>query len=468
MSTVQNKHKNLLLLLLSVVIFFLSLIISNWQTLVSFVIAYQIFTLLRFINNLGNTICILDFLTFYSAFDTLTTPLISYYYFNATDSLAVLWGRVMGVPAEIYFSYLIPANLALFSGAHLIFYRNRRSAITYVTAAKKALQGKSYIGIIFIIVGLLSNFSASFVPDSIAFVFYLLSMLSYIGFFYFYFSTERYRLISLVLLVFVFFLTSVQRGLFGEFLMFMAIASCLISAQYKFKLLNKLLFFFSCFWVVLIIQSVKGEYRKITWNKIHVGPANITEKSNLEIFIHLIGKKLENPKQMFSDESMFFLSYRFNQGWLIARVIRYIPAVEPYARGETIFTSLAAVAVPRFLWPNKPESGGAANLSRFVGIKSRLSYSMNIGPYGEAYGNFGPVGGVFFIFFYGVTLAFFLHTVLKLARRYPTLVIWIPLLFYYTLTVETDLLSTLNSFVKISIFVSIIYWIFGKFYKINI
>jgi hypothetical protein len=145
--------------------------------------------------------------------------------------------------------------------------------------------------------------------------------------------------------------------------------------------------------------------------------------------------------------------------------MNYVPRVEPYANGQTILRSVGAILVPRFLWPDKPESGGHENLSRFLGIKKRLSYSMNIGPYGEAYGNFGPQYGIIFVFFYGLFLSFLFKVFLKNCMKRPTLVLWAPLLFYYTLTVETDILSTLNSFVKGSIFVMILFWVSKKVFK---
>ena len=148
--------------------------------------------------------------------------------------------------------------------------------------------------------------------------------------------------------------------------------------------------------------------------------------------------------------------------------MNYVPRVEPYAYGESIWLSLAAVAIPRFLWPDKPEAGGHYNLARFVGIKQKLSYSMNIGPFGEGYGNFGSVGGVGFVFLYAILLAFFLHKTLEISKKYPSVIIWLPLLFYYVLTVETDILTTINSFIKVALFIYVIYWFARKAYRLNI
>jgi len=102
----------------------------------AFVILYTIFTFLRYVNNLGHTINIFDFLTFYSALDTLLSPMISYIYFDKNEYLARLWGAYMRVPEDRYFGFLIPANLALFAGVHLFFNKRRMNARKYVENPK--------------------------------------------------------------------------------------------------------------------------------------------------------------------------------------------------------------------------------------------------------------------------------------------------------------------------------------------
>ena len=84
-------------------------------------------------------------------------------------------------------------------------------------------------------------------------------------------------------------------------------------------------------------------------------------------------------------------------------------------------------------------------------------YSMNIGPIGEAYANFGKYGGIAFMFFYGVLLNVFLSIILGVMRRYPSLILWFPLLFLYPIGTETDILSTLNPLFKISVFIAVLF-----------
>lgn len=431
-----------------------------------FVIVYTIFTFFRYINNLGNSINIFDFLTFYSSLDTLLSPYLAYRFFNKSDPLTALWGGYMRIPEDQYFAYLIPANLALFAGLHLVFYKKKRNAKLYIEKAKAYVANKSKVGYVFIGMGIVAAQLKDAVPGAITFVFYLMSMMAYVGGFYVYFSVKKHRNLIIGLLFTIFFLQSVQKGLFGEFAMFTVMASSVIMAQYRFSFISKVLFFVVALSSVVVIQSVKTEYRMVTWSGQM--QSKYGGKGNLDVFSSLISDRLSNPDVIFNKRDMFFLNRRLNQGFLISMAMNYVPRVEPYANGETIWLSLAAVLVPRFLWADKPESGGHMNLARFVGIKRKLSYSMNIGPYGEGYGNFGPTGGAVFIFIYGILIAFFLDRALHVSRKYPSLVIFIPLLFYYALTVETDILTTINSLVKTVLFILFIYWAAKKFFKVDV
>jgi hypothetical protein len=247
-----------------------------------------------------------------------------------------------------------------------------------------------------------------------------------------------------------------------------ALALIIVALRYNLKFVNKLLLLLSALFLVIVLQSVKSVYRQITWRGLEKEGLSLKNSSPVEVFGTLFYNRLTSWDKMFDEKTMFPVYTRINQGYLISRAMNYVPRVEPYANGTTIARSFAAILVPRFLWPDKPEAGGRENLSRFVGIKRKLNYSMNIGPYGEAYGNFGPVYGVIFVFLYGLMLSYLLRALLRQSQRRPTLLIWAPLLLYYTLTVETDILSTLNSFIKAAVFVVIIFWIAKKVFKVSL
>jgi hypothetical protein len=213
--------------------------------------------------------------------------------------------------------------------------------------------------------------------------------------------------------------------------------------------------------VILVIQSIKPAYRSVTWR----GNQNVDK---LSVFSELVGERLTDPTKLFSNEKQLFGFYgRFSQGQIVSQVMFSVPYKYPYADGETILLSLAGSVVPRFLWPDKPETGGVYNFQRFLGIKL-VGYSIGLSPFGEAWGNFGKTGGIIFMFFFGLLLNFFFHLLLKLCLVTPSLILWFPFLFFYTLQVESDVTTMLNSFIKAGVFAYVCYKLFPLIFKIKL
>ncbi len=460
-----NKVHDSYFILFSVALFLYALLGWDFTVQESFIISYQVYLVLRFINNFGYTICFFDFLVFYSAMDTLLVPLIGYRVYNIENQLARTWGWYMRVTQDVYFGYLIPANLALFAG--LNFFTRKFTAVhikELFNQLKEKAKGKSKVGIVLTVIGFVATFLDNG-GSSLSFVFHLFAMLKYVGPLYIYFTDVSWRNMALYISMGVFLVQAIAQGMFGEFVMYLILALMVVSVKFNLRFTTKLTVFLVGIFLIAILQSIKGAYRSITWKGNTINGVSLKNSSSLEVFGTLFLNRLTSTEKLFDEKVSFGIYMRMNQGFLISRAMDYVPRVEPYANGETIIRTIGAILVPRFLWPDKPEAGGRENLVRFLGIKQRIGYSMNIGPYGEAYGNFGAEKGVLFIFAFGLFLSFLFKKFMTNCYKRPTLILWGPLLFYYTLTVETDILSTLNSFIKGAVFVALLFWISNKFFK---
>jgi hypothetical protein len=146
---------------------------------------------------------------------------------------------------------------------------------------------------------------------------------------------------------------------------------------------------------------------------------------------------------------------RLNQGYLTALAVRQVPRHQPFVGGETIRVALLGALLPRALWRNKPEAGGKVNFERFTGEKLSPGVSMNIGPLGDAYVNYGVRGGMVFMFVYGLAISLGYGFFLQFTTAYPLLLLWAPLIFVPLLEVETDVLTVFNHAVKSSVFVAV-------------
>jgi hypothetical protein len=150
----------------------------------------------------------------------------------------------------------------------------------------------------------------------------------------------------------------------------------------------------------------------------------------------------------YSDESIANSVTRFNQGWIIDRVIHHVPAEEPFARGETIWGALRAAALPRVLDPDKLIVNGRVNMERFAGHDMVGDTTMNIGFAGEMYANFGLWGGVLGCGCYALVLGLFFRWAAVLAQKSP---FWWAIAVYcghWAFKAETDIGGVLNYVVK--------------------
>ncbi len=374
----------------------------------------------------------------------------------------------MRVPEDVYYSYMIPANIALIAGVNALLLKFKDS--DYPVLLDKLVlygKGKENIGFVLTAIGFFSSFFTT-VGGGLSFIIYLLSMLKYVGPLYVFFSDFRLKRVFFSGSIVVFFFQALTQGMFGEFLMYTALTFILLSLRMRLKFLTKLTVAIVFLFLIMIIQLTKPVYRQITWRSKSIEGLSTKNNSNFEIFSTLFLNRLNQPARLFDETALFKIHMRLNQGWLISRAMDYVPRVEPFADGETLARTLGGIIVPRLLWEDKPEAGGHENLSRFLGIKKKLKYSMNIGPYGEAYGNFRSFGGIIFIFFYGLLLSYFLKLLLIKSLRTPSLIIWAPLLFSYTLTVETDIFGTINFIFKTALFILFVFWVANRFFKVSL
>ncbi len=153
----------------------------------------------------------------------------------------------------------------------------------------------------------------------------------------------------------------------------------------------------------------------------------------------------------YDPESVGDMVLRFNQGWIIDRVLNHVPAKEPYASGETVISAFEASLLPRVLAPNKQFAGGKVFMQRFADYTPAENTSMNVGFAGEMYANFGYWGGIVGCGLYALALGLVFRWVALRARTSP---LWWAVLLYighWALKAESDIGAVLNYLVKAAI-----------------
>ncbi len=422
-------------------------------------VAFFIGFLIYFIKNFGSTIWLVpDLIVILASITWLITPLFFYHFFTNENELANIWGKSMPIDSNTYYSFVFPATLALAFGLHWPFSKKIHFNYSLASLRKEGyFERPNKLAYQLISISFIASLLRPFIPSDFAYFFGLFEKLFLLGLFYLFFSGNRPKIYILIIGAAILIMNSIRSGMFGELVYMLTIASIILSLGSRYSMRKKLYIIVAGFLIVVLIQSVKNDYRKVAWST----------GSDASLFSTLIIDRILDPSLILNKEVLFGIAVRFNQGWLIAGTMSNVPAIIPFAHGETIWQAIEAIAIPRFLWPEKPTAGGKANLERFLNIKD-ISYSMNLGPIGEGYVNFGVIGGIIFIFLYGLFFRWIFNNLLKVILKAPTLIFWIPLMFFYAISVETDMLITINSLVKTIVFVYLLWKVYPIIFKLKL
>jgi hypothetical protein len=295
-----------------------------------------------------------------------------------------------------YLRYALPATVVLWVGLHLApsRYLDQKSwqpVLEPLTPrVRKALDG-------IIILGLLANNYSGAVPTSLTFLMYLLGSFRFFAALgYMVTETPGWRLrvgIVFALLLFeqattgMFYLVVHWGGYFVLVYAFMR--------RWRWKLgmlvLTGLL-------MLGVLQQIKPAYRQqldLIWGD-SVGSA--------KLFTSMVWDRVRGVEQPEMIVDFGDTLVRFNQGWIISKVMLQVPKDEPYANGQTIIDAVTFSIVPRFLFPDKGFSVSDELFTKYTGVQLMRGTKMGLGIIGELYANFGAAGGILATFIYAIII----------------------------------------------------------------
>jgi hypothetical protein len=142
------------------------------------------------------------------------------------------------------------------------------------------------------------------------------------------------------------------------------------------------------------------------------------------------------------------IAVRYNQGWIIDRILGVVPEVEPFAEGETIKTAFTDALVPRFIDPYKWIAGGRYMMARYAGMDLGETTSMNVGYVGEMYINFGQRWGIIGCGIYALVLGLLFRVLCWWGYKNPLVLAFVPYLLYAAGKSEEDIGFIVNWLAK--------------------
>jgi hypothetical protein len=432
-------------------------LVTNWYT--GLITALTLMLLFRILYKMGKGIVLLEVIAFLYVFTCLVMPLLGYRIYTFNNPLANLWVRYMPLSEEIFFAYTLPATVAFCAMLTMpVLKKNNPDQDIDIKIVINHLKIRLALfpktGIKIMVIGAIVSLFVDFVPEALNYFVTLFFFGSFAGLLYVHFA-QNFRYKKLLIVLFLIFIlgSSLQTGMF-TILAYMGVTIfSFFQIGNKVSMVKKILLLVTAAGFFIILQNVKIVYRKNTWFKEYEG-------SRVELFSSLVVDNVQKGKALLSENAFFPLYSRTNQGYNIALVMRKIPTMQEYDNGARLLTVLASVFIPRFLWKDKPEAGGKFNMKYYAGWTIR-NWSTNVGPIGEAYGSFGPVGGVLYMMLLGIFLRWVYFRVFVLIKKTPALLCWLPFLFYQTTSsAETDTLQVLNSIIKSAFFI----WLFTRLF----
>jgi hypothetical protein len=156
-------------------------------------------------------------------------------------------------------------------------------------------------------------------------------------------------------------------------------------------------------------NSIKGEYRYLTWAGGKFSNLNAVEK--VQLFVNLAIKQYQvddvKSEEKSSGSPLSSVVGRTAHIVLLSEVVKDTPAQVSYWGGETYFPLFTSY-IPRFLWPDKPRQIIGNSFGRrynYLGSNDRTT-SLNLPWIVELYANFGSLGILIGMPLIGLFLAF--------------------------------------------------------------
>ncbi len=447
-------QRSLGLLALGIAIFAYFQLFSGLYFVSAIGLAVSAGVFVKFVQDLGKRIEVRDLIAFLALMQWIVGPVLAYNVLPY-DSL-----YYMAVPEEQYMNYVVPACIALLTGMYFPFTNERVIDAEDISKITIFLSDKKYLGYLLAGIGIAAGFAGSFLPKSLSFLFFLLSGLQFVGVYLILFTDSKLKWPAFLLVMGMSISSSVLMGMFGELVLWMMFSLLIVSFVLKIPMPGKVALLTVGMLLILLIQSTKQEYRMATWYAE-------SDKSNSEIYKEVVMSRLENPASLTETSVLQNMGARLNQGWIIARILNHMPDNYPFVKGETVETALYAGLLPRVLAPKKAVAGGRANFERFTGTELPESTSMDISLVGEGYANYGVIGGIIFLLFIGIFYNLIIIQTISIAKTYPTVILWLPVLFFQVVKAETDFATVFNHFTKAAMVAFMVFWGMTKVLKIK-
>lgn len=423
----------------------------NWPSYFAIVLALHHFMLL--FNALGYVLPVRYLLGAFMCVQFFVGPALAY---NGFDEYQYINYR-MKVPEAVYFSYAIPAVMSFILGLHL-FAGKLNGEIIDEYKIKLFVERHNELPYWFIGIGFVSSIVAGFFGSELGFVFYLLAGFKFMGLFLLIIGTRELKVLPMVAVIGSIVVSSLGDGMFHDLLTWLIFIGSVFAIRYKFGFNTKLMACSGFIFLALTIQLLKSSYRNATGSG--------QEERGVGTFSKIYEEQ-NKDKSMFSFERLAPNVVRINQGFIVTNVMNNVPAIVPYSNGEEMYQVFEAAILPRIIAPNKLRAGDRTIFMTYSGLRIRAGTSMGLSSLGDAYLNFGILGGSAFMFLLGLLYSGVLQVFYKKSKTYPVLILFTALVFYYPIRPDCELQTILGHLFKACFLLYVMIMLFKSTFRVE-
>jgi hypothetical protein len=415
----------------------------SWMSFLALAITLHQFLLLFY--SLGAIIPIRYLAGSFMCVQMLLGPVMAY---NGLDAYQ-RYEYQMRIPEFEYLSYAIPAVVLFILGLHVTAGKLKGEILDRKEIAR-FINNSGNLPYIFIAIGFLSSLISALFGSALTFVFYLLAGFKFIGTFMLLLGSKQVKPWILVLVFGSIISSSLQSAMFHDLLTWLIMLGAVLAIKFKPSMIIKGIAASSFILLALIIQLSKKDYRE------NISSGN---GGGLSSFQQVVEND-QKDNALFDKASLAKSNIRINQGYIITNIMSTVPERVPFENGNELMRILESAFLPRIIAPNKLNAGDRTIFMKYSGLALLPGTSMGLGSMGDAYINFGIMGGCIFMFFLGLLFSEVLNGFYKYSKYYPFLLLFTPLVFYYPIRPDCELQTSLGHLVKscFLIYMLVLFW----------
>ena len=342
---------------------------------------------------------------------------------------------LMKITSDDYYNLALPGFFMLAFGMYII--PTKIFKVSTKDIDKGAVVNESFL-VRVTVVGIIVQLASPFVPGEIGFIFYLLSLVRFVSAFSLLSINKKYWYWTAI----VFLMELAQAflgGMFHDALMWLVFFGLYFIYSRKPSLRIKLIGVSSVIIIILFIQAFKAIYRTEVWSG---------DKEASLTTAYEIGAANSSSETVLGENNLLGTLNRGNQAWILASTVDNMDRTKDFQGLNNVSKYAEAALLPRFLAPNKLESGNKDIFNEYSGHIINENTSMGLGIFADGYIAYGAWGVYFFGFVLGLIFALTFKLVERWTKVSPFYVLLLLPLLNYAVRPDCELQTTINHLFK--------------------